>query len=276
MFWMNTVSFMVVLLFLIIALRKLYKEYKESRTIYEKILFWLGVLLVVIPLILYYLDYFNIASIFKWVNSETSDRWFNYISSYFSSFVGAVIGAVVVVLTTAKQINIQREKDIDDRRIQNMPLLMYDISEKRKENYSEVFLYNLNGETTYNLYINVNNVGLNLARNVFYAIYDNKRKIYKSTLDFNQSIIKKDDSIGMNFIFNYDYDKNKKNNKKNITIIWSYEDLLGNKYSQNIDIKLEITNISGSEYGGYAFCINKITIEKEKLIKDTNNTKIIN
>lgn len=265
--FLHIISLIIVIGLVILSFNKMCKEYKESKTIDEKVLFWLSVLIAAIPVIIFYLDYFDVASLFKWINSNNVDRWFNFISTYCSTIMGAVIGAIALVLMTVKQINLQREKDIEDRRIQNMPLLIYDISEKRTENYNEVFLYNTNSNRIYNLYICISNAGLNHARNVSYSIYENKKEIYKSILNFNQSIIKKDESIGIDLIFNYTYDKSNKTNEKMINIILFYEDLLGNKYSQEVNLCLEITNKSSLEYGGYAFYINNINIEKEKLIR---------
>lgn len=268
----NFIKIALVIICLIITaflIYKLYKEYKKSETIDEKVTFWLILIIFIIPLIIFYFDYYNIASKFSWVHHDNVNRWFEFISTYFSTIVGAAIGAIALILMTIKQMNLQREKDNEDRRIQNMPLLSYTISDTKLENSKKIFLLNedSNFGNNYNLYFKIENSGLNHARNIFYKISDNNEEICMSKLEINQSIIKKNESICLDFVFNYKYDKINKNNNRKIEIIIYYEDLLNNYYSQRINLCLEITNKSGYEYGGYAFYIIDTTIEKENYCK---------
>jgi len=264
------VVFTIIVLNFICSINKLYKEYKKSETIDEQAIFWVVVIIFGTPLLIYYFDLYNWPSKIGWVNAQNSIRWFEFITAYLSAIISALIGAVVLIVMTNKQINLQREKDNEDMRIQNLPLLTYEISEERLEEYHTVYLVNGNSESNrnYNLYFTIQNLGLNHARNVSCAVYENGIKIFKSMLKLNQSIIKKDKSVCLNLIFNYNYESNSNKNYKEIDIEVFYEDLLNNCYSQKIKNYLEITNEAGSKYGGYRFYIIDSVIEKEKLLKE--------
>ena len=107
---------------------KLYREYKEIKKLNGKVVFWLIFAVIVIPVVLYYLDRYDIASKFKLVSSNNSDRWFTFLSSYLSTIVSAIIGAIALVIMTLYQLEDQREKNLEDRRINNLPFLQYNFT----------------------------------------------------------------------------------------------------------------------------------------------------
>lgn len=78
--------------------------------------------------------------------------------------------------------------------------------------------------------------------------------------------MKKDDCKLVSFNFNYKYDiKTQKNNNRSIRIIITYEDLLNNKYSQTIDVSVEVTNKCIGKYGGYELYIVSTKINNEEV-----------
>ena len=237
-----------ILLIIITALMiyKMYEEYQKSETLDEKVVFWLVIMIFVIPMIIYYADRYDIISKFGWFENSSSDRWFSFFETYFSSLVSAIIGAVVLIVMTIHQLNLDREKNLSDKRIQNAPIFRYEINNINIPTKYEYFIYNKIDGNPYSLFFNIENVGLNHARNIEFEVFDDISKPgQKFKLD-TQSFLRKDDSKLVRFIFNYKYDsKTQNNNNKNIKIIVTYEDLLNNKYNQTIDIGVEVTNNVG-------------------------------
>ncbi len=64
-FDMEFIATTLIIIISIYMIYKLYKDYKNSETLDEKIIFWLIIFIFLFPLILYYLDRYNIPSVFK-------------------------------------------------------------------------------------------------------------------------------------------------------------------------------------------------------------------
>ena len=268
---LNFISLLIIGFITSFLIIKVYKEYKLTKTLDEKILFWIAIIVAFVPLILFYLDTYNVASRLNWVNANNINRWFNFIATYVSSIVGATIGAITLFLMTTKQINLQRESNKEDKRIQNLPLLAYEFSKNKiTDNYCEVFLRDNYKKIyyCYNLFLNVMNLGLNHATNVSLKVYDNDKLVSDYPLSYNQSIIKKDESLYIDFIFYFNY-KNNRVNIKNFKIICNYTDLLNNNYLQEIYISLELCNTFKSTFGGFDFNILKVEVSNPIQIHDT-------
>jgi len=259
-----------ILLILITALMiyKMYKEYQKSETLDEKVVFWLVTLIFVIPMIIYYVDRYDVISKFGWFENSSSDRWFSFFETYFSSLVSAIIGAVVLIVMTIHQLKLDRDKNLSDKRIQNAPIFRYEINNISVPTTYEYSVYNKIDGNPYSLFLNIENVGLNHARNIEFEVFDDVNKEGQKFKFDTQSFLKKDDCKLVRFIFNYKYDiKTQKNNNKKIKIIVTYEDLLNNEYSQNIDVAVEVTNKSGGQYGGYKLYIVSVKINNEEHCK---------
>lgn len=93
-----------------IMIFKLYKDYQNSKTIDEKVVFWLILFIIAIPTLAYYLDRYDVISRFGWFENSNSDRWFSFFETYFSSLISTVIAAVVLIVMTIHQLNLDREK----------------------------------------------------------------------------------------------------------------------------------------------------------------------
>ena len=91
---------------------------------------------MVVILVIYYLDRYNIPSKFNLTMNINTQNWLSLIGNYITGIISAIIGALVAVWTTIYQIrknNEQNEKrDKENLRIQNMPILKYDINTERK------------------------------------------------------------------------------------------------------------------------------------------------
>lgn len=242
----------------IFAITKIYKEYKLSKTIDEKILFFLILFIFLVPLLIYYIDIFDIPSKINWFKNSASERWFNFLVTYISSIFGAIIGAVALILMTIHQMDRQDEKDKEALRINNMPLLSYEISRNKGEvNLENLFITNCGKGNIVDFELKIKNLGMNAIKKAF---------IEFSSTDFSSSYynwlasggcIDKDDCVKI-----YRYLKISEG-KHIIRAVIYYCDLINNWYSQTVIINLESTN--QFDKNGRFFNIG-IVIEDEKFI----------
>lgn len=258
----------------VLLVRFCIKKCMKSNSHVEKAIYVAIPFMYSVIAIIYLLDRYNIPSLLKWDVNVSSSQWFNFITTCASTIIGAFIGGIIIIFVTIKQLKVQVDSDNNDKRIQNAPILKYDITNIMTQTENQFFMFN-SDDNNYNLFINVENVGLNHARNINFEIsgsgFKNKQVF---SLNNAQSILKKDNSIWLQIIFNYSYDKKtKKHNNKEIKIIVFYEDLLKNHYSQEIKLHLEATNEYGSIYGGYKFYVNLITIEDETYLDTVREVK---
>lgn len=247
-----------------IMVYKIYKEYKRNETIDIKVIFWLFLFIIFIPILVYYIDKCDVLSNYGWFENSSSDRWFSFFETYFSSLISAAIAAVVLIVMTIHQLNLDREKNLFDKRIQNAPIFKYEISNLKVPVDLECMIFNKIEGNLYSLFLNIENLGLNHARDIEFEIYDDIiEKAQKFKFD-TQSFLRKDYNKSVRFIFNYDYDNEiQKNNVKKIKIIVSYQDLLNNSYEQEINVCVEVTNKFGSQHGGYELYIVSTKIDNE-------------
>lgn len=254
------IEIIIIIALVVLPILKLYRQYKDSKTVDEKVVFFLILLIFVVPLIIYYLDRYDVFSKLKWIENTDSDRWFNFIATYISSTFGALIGAVALILMTMHQMDRQDEKDKDIVRINNMPLLTYKLS----RNTGEINLENLL-ETIFekgksiDFELTIKNVGMNTIKKSFIVFSsDDFSSPYYSWLENNGCIDKNE------FVTIYRYLK-LSNGKHTINFTIYYCDLINNWYSQNIRLNFEITNYFDKD--GNIYLPNMI-IEDEILLEE--------
>lgn len=266
---MNDISiYIILILFCLILFILSICYYAKKKDTFEEVSGILVSFVFVIIYIIYFTDMYNIPTKLGWLRNMSSDRWFNYINNYSSSIVGAVIGGIIVVFVTRKQIDEQNKNYKDDKRIQNAPIFDFKFSNVKVDNSKELYLFNDSGNT-YCLFLRIENIGFNHARNVTIFIDgDNIKDIREFKLDDSRSILKKNDFINLKFIFNYKFKKSNNLRKINITI--KYDDLLENKYSQKIVLKVEPTQECSSKYEGNKLYISGVNIESESLNSSNN------
>lgn len=253
----------IALIFSILMINKLYREYKKSETIDEKVIFIIIVMVFLIPTIIYYADRFNIMSNLGLFKNSESGRWFSFIETYISALISAVIGAVALILMTKKQLNLEREKNQFDKRIENAPILKYEINNKIVVTEFECIIDNNIEGNLYGLTLELENIGLNHAKNIELEINDGiSDKNQKYRFDA-QSFLKKNETKYVMIYFKYKYDsKRTKNNNKEIQITVHYQDLLNNNYVQNIRVFVEVHSNRNELY------IVSKTIENELLYNE--------
>lgn len=256
---------LIILYVLIIIL--FVRQYKSIKSPTEKILYYVFYTVMLIPVIIYYLDKYDLPSKFGLLKNNDSERWFVFIEVYLSSIIGSFISGIVLVLITFKQIRIQLDNSNDDKRIQNAPIFKYDIKNTIVSN-AKPFIIKCGEDHLYSLFVNIENVGLNHARNIKIEVADNESiLLQKTNLDDRQSIIKKNENVWIDLAFNFKHNEKKQmENTQNLFFNIYYDDLLKNKYVQSINIQVEPTNKTGSSYVGYMLDIKKIVINSEAFI----------
>lgn len=243
-----------VIIFTIYMIFRLYKEYKDIQKVNGKVIFWLILVIFAVPTVIYYLDRYNIASKFFWFQNSDSDRWFSFLANYLSSIISAVIGAVALVIMTLHQLNCQREKDAEDRRVANMPLLRYELNVE--DLHVSAGLYFPDGEKIKKfrdipLNCVVENIGLGHVKKICYKFVGTGFE--DSYASINNLLIKKDSSYTFSSILRYKDISSQGINNKNVnlqkyqkaedlTLIFYYEDMLNNAYEQVLELSIIIAH----------------------------------
>lgn len=257
----------IVTIFLIIItgfmIYKIYKEYKTVDTIDEKVLFWIGVLIVFTPIIIYYVDWYDLPSKFNWFKNDENNRWFEFMSSYISSIYGAIIGAIALVLITIHEFKNLRENDFEQRRINNLPLIEYFVSLHYNFYSDSIVDLSNSGKDTIFVDFGLKNIGMNTIRKCYVniSLSNNDFKIDQ------QELIKKDDFKHIIFKIPVSKEKNK------IKFIIKYQDILFNWYIQEVIVNIDCLKYPENDYYDYevdALLLIKVNDEKRVENVDLN------
>lgn len=271
------VNILISILGLFLIVTFCYKKYKKSQDGLEKSLYILGIFVYIIPVIMFYLDRYNIPTILGWGKNVNTQNWLAFLASYSSGVVSAIIGAIVLVIVTILQIKKNNEdnakRDSENLRIQNMPMLKYEIKtvneENKKIDIEKLVMTNCDDKlsTTYNLFVTIKNIGLNNVKRII--------------VDFESPLVKNIDRIvGKKNIIPME-----KNESKNIYTYFDleigkeyliklnvyYEDVLQNWYYQTVNIYYEASKVHNGTYpiGIVDYQVNEETsIDVNKILKE--------
>lgn len=239
------------------------KATKNIEKYFRIIVFFVVFIAIIIPIIFFILDIYDIPSIldYKYIRNVDMNNWFSFFTTFFTSFVSAIISGLILIWIMFKQTKEQIKNFKNDKRIENAPLLKYHIENESIKTNNRYFITNSKGKL-YHIFFGIENIGLNHAKRVEIILYseqDNLERIFKITDE--QSILKKDEIYWFDFIFNCE--KNSLVKKLDMKI--SYTDMLNNKYEQEIVLEYEITDTIRIENKGLVVHFSKIEIKDEKL-----------
>ena len=82
-------SLILVLIFMIVFLIFVCQYIKKRDSFIEKLLDVLIIVILFTPIIIYYLDYFNIFILIKLNENVNTQNWLSFLASYLSSTIGA-------------------------------------------------------------------------------------------------------------------------------------------------------------------------------------------
>lgn len=260
------ISFIIISVVIFIFARL---NYKKCETGGEKIIFIFYVIIVIIPVIIYYSDIWNIPTKLKLTKNINSQNWLGFLFTYTSTIVSSIIGVTASIYIAYIQIRKNNEdnekRDKENLRVQNMPMLKYEIKttdiDDKKVDINHLIISNCNDQKslTYDLFISIKNIGLNNVKRII--------------VDFESSIIKETDRImGENTII--PIEKNKMMNVYRYIALESgkeyqmklkvyYEDVLQNWYCQIINILYNATKLNN---GSYPLGIVNYKVDEEVLI----------
>ena len=262
------IVFTIILIFTIL-------NYKKCNNYGEKIIFIFYIIIISIPITLYYLDLWNIPSRLNLMRNIDSQSWLGFLFTYVSTIVSSVIGvtaSIYIALTQIRKNNEDNERrDKENLRVQNMPLLRYNIDTKRKckGKVSDLIVTSIKNGQPYELNFSFKNIGLNSIKNI---IIDYESDVINSTYRLsgknNVISIEKGEEIESNHFLALEV-----NSITKMKLIVYYEDVLGNWYKQILNIIYNASSIF--EKGSY---IGKVSysVENEERIKESDiNTNAI-
>lgn len=241
----------------------IYKGIKKADTVIEKVADFILASIMIIILIIYYIDRFNIPTELGWNINVNTQNWLILLGEYATGIVSAIIGAIVAFWVTRKQIEDNNRINQENLRIQNMPLLKYNCNIEEKSDIRLIQLdtnFNDDEGVSQSLDLSIKNIGLNTVRKLYMTI---KSDILEKEYDFalkNQGILEKNQEVIIPFVLRL-----KTNRTYNFEIIIYYKDLLFNVYEQKILLNYELF----SRNDGLNYYFNsKIDVEDENKIDE--------
>ena len=243
----NIVNIVTVIIVSLISIYALLRMYKNSNTLTDRILFFLSLIAVYTPIIIYLLDRFNVLTLLIHTNNIDTNEWFNYATSYSTAIVSAIISGVILVYVTHGQIendNLRKDKELkEQRRVNNLPILKCDFIGRNEGKYNHLIFMTASENNSKDLTILdfiVENIGLNTARNIRCGIRNQDD-------DFEAISIPNDGyytlKVGEVETFGLYIDLDfKKSKTKKIVVTFYYEDLFNNHYAQDIYLTVEFTS----------------------------------
>lgn len=250
----NIILFIITMTIIVLMLYFIYKAFNKSNSVIETISYLILAIIDITLLGIYYLDRFNIPTELGWNTNVNTQSWLNFIGTYFTGILGAGIGVVVSVFVTIYQIKKNNEentkRDNENLRIQNMPMLKYEIKttdiNEKNDAINHLIISNCDDKKSipYHIYISIKNIGLN---NVKRIIVD-----FESTMVNNTERIMGGNTvipIEKNEIKNiYRYFALEGDNQYKMQLNVYYEDVLQNWYFQTIDILYKATKLNNGSY----------------------------
>ncbi len=239
---------------------------KKSEEIVEKVIDIVLIVIVVIFLIIYYTDRFNLPTLLGMNKNVDTQNWLTIITTSIASIISSAIGGLIALGIARSEIRENRKQNDENLRIQNMPMLKYEIKIEKIEyemtNEEYLMGTNWNGvkSSIYKLMMHIKNIGLNNVKKIMIDIeFLNLNKEYRIVGDNNLIFIQKDKEIE-----EYKYLALEKEKECKIKLKVYYQDVLMNWYFQTIDI---IYNTNKE---------NNNLIDDEKIICRVNEEKLIN
>lgn len=251
-----------------------YINYKKCKDNAKKILYITLSFAIITPVIIYYLDRYNIPTYLGLNINIDSQSWLAFLSNYSAGIISAIISAVVLVNVTILQIKKNNEdnneRDKENLRIQNMPILKYSMNTENAKDSRGLIAMDTNDTHKYNLNISIKNIGLNSIKNIkidFKCSLINKCT-YRILGENSLEVLEKEEEITINKSLYL------KSSEKpyDIEIIIYYEDVLSNWYRQILNVNYITTDIAKN-----IECIGIVEYEvnKEEIIKEADIEKIV-
>lgn len=265
--------YVVIFVLLIITFRYLYRTYKAGDDL-EKSIYLLVIVAVVIPILLFLCDKYNIPSKLKYTENVNIDNWMNFIGTYTSGLVSALISAAFLIFITIKQINQTYKDNIElnneNQRLQNLPLLRYNFTHDKIENEpfqeNQKWIFSNQSDTNNGSIVftmEIENIGLNAVRKVYLELeselFDKKEYLELC----NQSSIEKNEIKTQRFVI-----ANVEKGTYKVKMVVYYQDLMKNWYSQKVHLVISHTEIYNQKTDFNVFISIRVD-DEEMMTKDS-------
>jgi len=259
-------------LIILVLIHKIFKyNYKECKTDIQRLGVGAFYAICLALLFIFFMDRYNVPTYLELGKNVDTQTWLEIINNYSVGIGSALISGVLLVIVTKIQIERNNEdtikRDAESIRIQNIPILKYTLNaEKSMLSNTENFIKTKYEEgNTYYLNICIKNVGLNNIKSIKIDIESSSfKESIKRIIGQNSIIVmEKSEKINIGIYFTLKYSEQPY--KMNLKLY--YQDVLGNWYSQVLDIDYIATNIGQA---GYHQGQVKYIVNEEKLL-DTNH-----
>ncbi len=280
----NVILFIITMIIIGLTLYFIGRSMRKSNDLVEKICYIVLAVVNSTFLIIYYLDKFNIPTELGWNVNVNTQNWLSFIVTYATSIVSAGIAALVSVFITIYQIKKNNEhnekRDKENLRIQNMPMLKYEMkTSSNRDDYKieleHLIVSNCNEKsmTTYNLFILIKNIGLNNVKRIIIDMESSMmKKIYRILGDNNVVPLEKNEEKEIFRYFALEREK-----EYLIKLHIYYEDVLQNWYYQVIEATYDATkyNDNSLPIGQINYKVNeeKQINTEDVPINNVNNSK---
>lgn len=244
------IEIILVISSMIILNKWLFKKIEKSKDNIEKIVGVITIIIINVFLIIYYIDRFNLPTELKINTNVDTQNWLIIITTCIASIISSAIGGLIAFGIARDQIKENNKQNSENLRIQNMPMLKYEIktegSKDGKIGIEHLIISNCENKSSipYDLFISIKNIGLNNVKRILVdfesAVVNHKYRILGKN---NLIPIEKNE---IQEIYRYFALESGKEYEMKLKVY--YEDVLQNWYCQIVDINYNATNISNGSY----------------------------
>lgn len=252
-----------------LSIKLFIKGYKDSKSDFEKSIYIFLSVAIIFPLILYYLDRYNVPTVLGYTQNVNASDWVSILTNYSAAIISTLLSTVFLIFITFKQTDETYKDNIklnnETQRIQNLPLLRYNFTYEIQE--GELFGENQewiisnqddSNSDLIDFTMEIENIGLNTVRKVYLEV---ESKLFNKKENFelcSQSNIEKNQKKKKEFIIT-----NVAKGTYKIEITVYYQDLLKNWYKQKVHLTISVVNIYDSRIHNQ---INSVIVDDEEML----------
>lgn len=270
MILIKLITFVICMIFMIFIIKR---DIKKCDTFMEQFLLCsFGCTIVFIPCLLLLIDQLDLTTAVKdiWFQNINISFWKSFTETYISSLAGGIVGGAFLLFITKLQLDRTKEDTNEalkeEKRLSNLPCIEYNLLEMpeytkvNKQSFIELTKQeNKNIDRIDIIYLKLKNIGMNTAKKCAISI---KGESIETSVVYNidnQGLLPV--SKEKDIIFTI---ANAKEKQHTYILTAVYEDLMQNKYKQEIKLCYQLKYIGSGKPQHQKI---KIEIDDERLIK---------
>ncbi len=265
------INILVTLIVLAFSYYFCIKFYNKCENQFEKIFYILFVVMETFIIVLYYLDRYNVPTLLGWNQNVDTQNWLSILSEFGTSVMVEILGGVILFFVTIMQINRtledNRNRDKEEKRINNLPLLKYSFYDQLfVDTNKKVLETKIDNGVLDEIILGIKNIGMNTVRKCYINIgCDILKRDFCFELS-QQSSLEKSEEKTIKFLMYLTP------NEFDFTFKVYYQDLTFNWYMQKFKLEYQLLPISNGSFSH--FSIKKVIIEDEIKLKAKPKLKI--